>query len=1206
MKEIKKLAEKFKLSELFTEILYNRGFKTEEEMKNYLHPDESLSFSPEMFFEMDKAVKIIKEKVENQEKILIFGDYDVDGIFGAYILKYAFGTYRNVFVNLPSRNTGTRGLNRDFCERLILDDFSLVISVDNCISDKEQVEFLVKNGVDFIITDHHVLVGEKPNANAIIDPNVDSSGYPFKSLSGSAVAYKLGCMISEEPEKYKKEMLPLVSIATIADYMPLINENRYLVKEGMKGVLHNRSLAALYKKAGGKTLSKSSDLSFHLINILNSCGRVSEPRFAYQLLTETNAEQYVIEDICNKLINFNDERKRKRNEAIIDIETNNRVLYENDNFIITAQKDIIPGILGLIPITLMTKTGKNVISFRILEPEDGKVIYAGSARGVGNCNFLDEVKTMGDDLISIGGHQNSFGISIEEKNLIKLIECINNISVGEVVDNFDYDVEINISQLNNQFKKEIELMEPTGNGNPPARFLIKNASIRNISTFNNQTVCQIVDNTNYHSATYNGNVEIEPGWNYDVIIDSEFNILGIKKGNKVVIDYENGVDDRPLSLLGISNKKVEELAKKKIYTIDDLLCRMPSRYIDVRTRYYVEDLENKKLDDMPAYVSIVGTIKEIKSAPKLKLILECVDDKGKIFYVAWFYDWIRDSLYVGARMVFTGKPGYWHKSLMVYPNALKYCSRDIEGTKKIYPYYTGGSKPSDDFLRTRIESALESTNKEDYLESDVVERFGLDLRKDAFRMVHKPEDFNDIERGAKRMEFDELFRFALNFWYKKEDEDKDTKIIFKPKKTLEAFERILPYKLTDGQRNVLEDIIDKTSKGTKLNALLQADVGYGKTVIAIYLSYLAAVNGYQSAIMAPTKILARQHYEEFSKRLNSFGIKTVLYLGDKKEKEKKAIKEEIANGDAQVIIGTSGITDLKYKNIGVVVCDEQHKFGVRRRERISENAKNVHYLSMSATPIPRTIAESVYGGNITTYSLDEKPGNRPEIISVISKSSDETNSYILNEVKNGHQVYVVCPAIEMDEWSENRKIKTVYQEEKELKKLFADAGVDCKIKVVTGKTKADEAEEIMDEFNSGMVNVLVATTVVEVGMDVPNATLMVIKNTEYMGISQMHQLRGRVGRGKLQSYCIFEPNDVLDKRTNIVASTIDGLQISKEDALNRGYGNLLGVEQSGTNKIIPLIIRQEDMYKEIVEEVKKIINDEERFTKYSPLIKKEV
>ena len=1200
---INEIAVRCKISPKFAEILYNRGLQTVEEVKDYLEPKEDRVFDPSLFFEMETAVEVVKKHIENKGKILIYGDYDVDGIFGTFILRKSLEHYRDVFVYLPLRNIGTRGLNKEFCDGMINNGITLLLTVDNCINDFDMINYLKNNGIDVVVTDHHECNGLKPPADAVLDPVLKDSGYPYDGLSGSGVAYKLGLKLTEN-ESYNDEVLPLVAVATIADYMPLTRENRYLVKKGMEGVLKNRSLASLYTKAGGKTLKKAKDLSFYMINIINSCGRISDPKFAYELLAESNSGLYLIEDSCNKLLAFDDERKRKRTEALIEIENGRGLVFENDNFIITLHENILPGILGLIPINLMSKTGKNVISLR-KNNVNGEKIYSGSARGIGNCDFLNEVKKLGDKLISIGGHRNSFGMAIKQENLLELIRVLQGITlIEETREELYYDAEMKLGDIDNKIKKELLMMEPTGNGNPEARLLIKEVTFKNISQYNNMTTCQISDEIMYKNAKFDGKLEIKKDWSYDVVVDEEMNILDYKENRLIPRSYETGIDRRDLGVLGVTESKKKELEKKKIVNVDDILCRMPMRYIDTRIPYQVKDVKKMQQEgNCPKHLSMIGTIQNITHSSKVKVICECVDDRGDVFYVGWFYDWIEKSLYVGMRMLFTGSVRFWQREIMLSPNGLKLCGKDVESLKRIHPIYTVGSAPSNEYFESRIVTALEITNKEDYLEKELIEKYGLSLRKDAFRMIHLPSDMNDIEDGAYRIGFDKMFKLAYEMAIKKENENSETYPVFKPKKTFESFRKIIPYVLTKDQEDTIKQIIEICGKGEGLNGLLQADVGYGKTIIAIYLSLLAASNGYQSVVMTPTEILAKQHYEEFSKRLNSFGIKVELITSKKTPKQKRELQERIKRKETMVIIGTNAVLNYDYSDLGVLICDEEHKFGVKHKEKIGDEIKNVHYLSLTATPIPRTIAETFYGG-MQLFWLKEKPGNRPDIITTISRGEDESNQKIIEEINKGHQVFIACPAIEKGIWAEENEVATVREIEGKIKKLFKDNKINKEVVALSGKTKDEEVSEIMEKFKEGKISVIVATTVIEVGIDVPNATLMVIKNSERLGIAQLHQLRGRVGRGDEQSYCILEPNEENETRTLIVASTLDGEKIAIEDAKNRGYGNLLGEEQSGKgmNEVISLILKNEALFKDIKNDIDEIISDPERKEFYKVLV----
>ena len=423
----------------------------------------------------------------------------------------------------------------------------------------------------------------------------------------------------------------------------------------------------------------------------------------------------------------------------------------------------------------------------------------------------------------------------------------------------------------------------------------------------------------------------------------------------------------------------------------------------------------------------------------------------------------------------------------------------------------------------------------------------------------------DVERARNRLAFDELLTFELELMSLKNQYITEKKGIAYDKNVhMSDVINSLPFNLTKAQLRVLEEIDSDMEKEKSMNRLLQGDVGSGKTVIAMISAYKAVKSGYQVAVMAPTTILASQHLINFNKILEKFGIKSELLISSLTKKQKEKVLEKLKNGEIDIIIGTHSLLEenVEFKKLGLVITDEQHRFGVKQRSKIAAKGQNPDVLVMTATPIPRTLAIIVYG-DLDISIIDELPPNRKKIetLAVRKNMTDRVNNFIKKNVDEGRQAYIVCPFV--DENEEMEDIKSV----EELAKTYKEEVFkDYKVEILHGKMKPKEKERVMQEFKENKINILISTTVIEVGVDVPNANIMVIENAERFGLAQLHQLRGRVGRGEFQSYCILKydsNSNIVKQRMETMVGTDDGFKIAEKDLELRGSGEFFGTKQHG-------------------------------------------
>ena len=493
-------------------------------------------------------------------------------------------------------------------------------------------------------------------------------------------------------------------------------------------------------------------------------------------------------------------------------------------------------------------------------------------------------------------------------------------------------------------------------------------------------------------------------------------------------------------------------------------------------------------------------------------------------------------------------------------------NKENKNTGKIIPIYPLTYNLSQNTIRKIIENSLESCKGKllENIPEYILKEYKLLGIEEAIKQIHFPESFENFEKARKRLVFEELLTMQLLLLnlknkYKKNNEG----IHFNKNIKMSTVINDLPFKLTKAQIRVLEEIDEDMESNKAMNRLLQGDVGSGKTIISIIAAYKAVKSGYQMAIMAPTSILAVQHLESFEQILSRYNIKCELLLGNTTKKKKQEILERLQNGEIDVLIGTHSLLEenVVFKNLGLVVTDEQHRFGVRQRSIIASKGKNPDILVMTATPIPRTLALILYG-DLDISIIDELPPNRKKIETyAVTKSMEERiNNFIKKQIEEGRQAYIVCPLVEESEEIDAKSVLKLFEKYKQ--ETFSK----YKVEYMHGKLKQKEKDTIMQDFKDGKIDILISTTVIEVGVNVPNASLMVIENAERFGLAQLHQLRGRVGRGEYKSYCILRyqgSSEIIKKRMQVMQDTNDGFIISEKDLELRGSGEFFGTKQHG-------------------------------------------
>lgn len=632
-----------------------------------------------------------------------------------------------------------------------------------------------------------------------------------------------------------------------------------------------------------------------------------------------------------------------------------------------------------------------------------------------------------------------------------------------------------------------------------------------------------------------------------------------------------------LEELNLNKKIITALNKKNIYTGTDLARTFPRKYLDYREIYSINESVGKDC-------AIAGYVQQIsrKEVNKMWMIsAQAVDlNTGQLFTVRWYgmsYLWESIQKLPFKNIVFCGKVSYDKTYGYSMSNPYSYHAYEQYNGRiiPVYPKYKGISEQN---LKKLISDALKL--EKEPLPEEVLQKTKLMRYEEALRMLHYPKSFEEIEAAQRRIIFNDMLYFSLQIKSNGNIQTKESPYIIKTLAKTKQFLDNRPFELTEDQSNCVNTIFDYMREGKRVNALVQGDVGCGKTMIAFSAMFAMAENGFQSCIMAPTAVLASQHYNELSEYAVEHGFKTAYLSSELKAKEKKELLKDIKMGIYDFVVGThSVISDsVEYFNLGLVVTDEEHRFGVKQRDKLEEKAGNgAHVISMSATPIPRTIADILYGEDKELFTVKTLPKGRKPIQTAINCSDKVIFDFIEKQIKEGRQAYVICPLIE-----ENEKREHVLSVEKTLKQYtdyFAPRNI--RIAMVNGKMKKADSDAIVMDFKEHKYDILISTTVIEVGVNVPNANVIVINNAELFGLAQMHQLRGRVGRGSHSSYCILRSFEKENERLQIMCRTNDGFEIAKEDLALRGVGDLLGTEQSGNNHYAELIMAMPHLYEHV-------------------------
>ncbi|MBS7013992.1 MAG: ATP-dependent DNA helicase RecG [Veillonella sp.] len=623
------------------------------------------------------------------------------------------------------------------------------------------------------------------------------------------------------------------------------------------------------------------------------------------------------------------------------------------------------------------------------------------------------------------------------------------------------------------------------------------------------------------------------------------------------------MDERLTTIKGIGPGREKQLHKLGITNVTSLLTYFPRSYEDRRTIYRIGELKSGMTGGV---VGTVIAVQEKRPRPRLS-ILEVViaDGTGPLKIVLFNQGYKKNFYKKGQRLYAYGKAEFQYGSMQMNTPQIENLGDGGEPDRGIVPIYALADGVSQFVVRSSVRNWFAANHElQEILPVEVREAHQYMSRYDAFKMMHFPDSSERYEDARHQLAYEELFvmQSGLALLRNKEQCHKGPKMGPNGDLMAQCIEN-LPFSLTGDQQRALEDIRIDMEDERPMQRLLQGDVGSGKTVVAT-LSLLKAIeNGYQGALMAPTEILADQHYEGITEVCGNLGITIELLTGSTTKKEKERIYEGLADGSINMIIGTHALIQegVNFHNLGLVIIDEQHRFGVEQRARLQQKGTYPHVLIMTATPIPRTMTLSVYGDLAVSLIKEMPPGRKPvKTYAVDSSYKERLRTFFGKEMAEGRQVYVVCPLVEESEKLDLQAAEELYLE---LKEYFYKA---YEVGLVHGRMKSSEKDEVMNAFHKGEISLLVSTTVIEVGVNVPNATIMCIEGAERFGLSQLHQLRGRVGRGSHQSYCILvsdSKNDVSQERLKLMEQTQDGFKLAEQDLLLRGSGQLFGLAQSG-------------------------------------------
>ena len=633
------------------------------------------------------------------------------------------------------------------------------------------------------------------------------------------------------------------------------------------------------------------------------------------------------------------------------------------------------------------------------------------------------------------------------------------------------------------------------------------------------------------------------------------------------------------------------LKKRKMETVEDVCQLFPSKYYDFS---FINPLNTSRLDKNYAFVCklVSYELKKQSSIYIVRCTLHDIYTQNELC-VSWFgttemYNVLKkdyhpgDTCFIGGKLKASNK-----KNLFFMSNPIIFKKYDGESDCHIYTAYEKIRGISESNFERIINDCLEHATIPDKVPRELLHKYNLMSKDEAIREMHKPSSVEGVKKAKYRLNIDDLLYFALQLEEKKRNLPAGSVYGIHSLAITTKIIKNLPFQLTRDQKSAYEELVNRIRSGKRLNALIQGDVGCGKTILAFLLMFVMADNGFQSVLLAPTQVLASQHYNELKEMAAQYNIDVVYIANGLKKKEREAILKSIEDGSALMIVGTHSVLskEVKFHDLGLSITDEEHRFGVLQREEITTKAKaGMHTVTMSATPIPRSLSD-VLLSTTEVFNIQSMPNGRKPIQTAICASQNTIFQFIKKEIEKGHQAYVVCPLIE-DKQGVMEGILSVEQTYTEYTNIFGKNAVA----VLNGKMNEDETEKVIRSFKNGEIKILVSTTVVEVGVNVSNATVIVINNAERFGLASLHQLRGRVGRGNSQGYCILNSVHKNNKRLLALCKYKNGFQIAESDYALRGSGNILGTEQSGSNYYVELSMKYPDLFSELQKYAKKYMD----------------
>lgn len=633
------------------------------------------------------------------------------------------------------------------------------------------------------------------------------------------------------------------------------------------------------------------------------------------------------------------------------------------------------------------------------------------------------------------------------------------------------------------------------------------------------------------------------------------------------------------------------LKKRKMETVEDVCQLFPSKYYDFS---FINPLNTSRLDKNYAFVCklVSYELKKQSSIYIVRCTLHDIYTQNELC-VSWFgttemYNVLKkdyhpgDTCFIGGKLKASNK-----KNLFFMSNPIIFKKYDGESDCHIYTAYEKIRGISESNFERIINECLEHATIPDKVPRELLHKYNLMSKDEAIREMHKPSSVEGVKKAKYRLNMDDLLYFALQLEEKKRNLPAGSVYGIHSLAITTKIIKNLPFQLTKDQKSAYEELVNRIRSGKRLNALIQGDVGCGKTILAFLLMFVMADNGFQSVLLAPTQVLASQHYNELKEMAAQYNIDVVYIANGLKKKEREAILKSIEDGSALMIVGTHSVLskEVKFHDLGLSITDEEHRFGVLQREEITTKAKaGMHTVTMSATPIPRSLSD-VLLSTTEVFNIQSMPNGRKPIQTAICASQNTIFQFIKKEIEKGHQAYVVCPLIE-DKQGVMEGILSVEQTYTEYTNIFGKNAVA----VLNGKMNEDETEKVIRSFKNGEIKILVSTTVVEVGVNVSNATVIVINNAERFGLASLHQLRGRVGRGNSQGYCILNSVHKNNKRLLALCKYKNGFQIAESDYALRGSGNILGTEQSGSNYYVELSMKYPDLFSELQKYAKKYMD----------------